>query len=163
MGAGKTTVGKQLASLLGMDFVDCDNEIERRTGVDIAFIFEKEGEAGFRKRERDVIAQISGREQVVMATGGGAVLDADNRRDLSARGVVIYLYATVEQQLQRTRHSKNRPLLETEDREARLSELFEQRDPLYREVADIVMPTDERPASHLAQRILEKLNSLVPE
>jgi len=111
MGAGKTTVGKRLADTRGMEFVDSDQEIEARTGVDIAYIFEKEGEAGFRKRERGIIAELTGRQNIVLATGGGAVLEPDNRQALSARGFVVYLHASVEQQLARTARTENRPLL----------------------------------------------------
>jgi shikimate kinase len=112
MGAGKSAVGRQLARMLHLDFVDSDEEIEARTGVDIAFIFEKEGEAGFRKREVQVIDELSQREGVVLATGGGAVLDSDSRSRLGARGFVVYLHTSVQQQLDRTRRGRNRPLLE---------------------------------------------------
>lgn len=160
MGAGKTTVAKRLAHLKGMDFVDSDQELERRTGVDIPYIFEMEGEEGFRKREREVIDELTGHDNVVLATGGGAVLDADNREHLSSRGLVIYLYATVDQQIERTRFSKQRPLLNTDNPRERLESLMAVRDPLYREVADIVFETDSRHARHLAKRIAQRLDEL---
>ena len=153
MGAGKTTVGKRLAELRGMAFVDSDHEVERRTGVDVAFIFEKEGEAGFRKREKQVITELTGRAGVVLATGGGAVLDAENRQHLAGRGFVVYLRATVEQQLRRTGRSETRPLLQSANREDVLQSLFAVRDPLYREIADLVIETDGRNARTLAEEI----------
>lgn len=158
MGAGKTTVGKRLAETRGMEFVDSDLEIEARTGVDIAYIFEKEGEAGFRKRERSVIAELTGRQNIVLATGGGAILDPDNRQCLSARGFVVYLHASVEQQLARTARTENRPLLQNApDRREVLEQLFAVRDPLYREIADLVLPTDGRNARLLARDIEDHL------
>jgi shikimate kinase len=158
MGAGKTTVGKRLAESRGMEFVDSDQEIEARTGVDIAFVFEKEGEAGFRKRERLVIADLTARANIILATGGGSVLDAENRQLLSARGFVVYLHASVDQQLHRTSRTENRPLLQgVEDRRDVLEKLFEIRDPLYREIADLVLPTDGRNAKILAREIEDHL------
>ena len=162
MGAGKTTIGKRIAELRGMDFVDSDHEIEDRTGVDIPFIFEKEGEAGFREREAKVIADLTAQRNVVLATGGGAVLHPDNRQHLSARGFVVYLYATIEQQLERTQRTDNRPLRQDGDREATLVALFEQRDPLYREVADLVIETDNRNARVLAREIEQELSQTLP-
>jgi shikimate kinase len=163
MGAGKTTVGKRLAKLKGMRFKDSDHEIEQRTGVDIGFIFEKEGEAGFRRREREVIAELTQETGLVLATGGGAVLDPDNRRDLSARGFVVYLCTPVTQQLERTRYSKHRPLLQVEDPRQRLEELMAQRDPLYRETADMVINTEGLQAPQLVQLIDERLATLSTE
>lgn len=158
MGAGKTTVGKRLAESRGMEFVDSDHEIETRTGVDIAFIFEKEGESGFRRRERAVIADLTARANIILATGGGSVLDADNRQLLSARGFVVYLHATVDQQMHRTSRTENRPLLQgVEDRKDVLEKLFEVRDPLYREIADLVLQTDGRNAKLLAREIEDHL------
>ncbi|HIP52509.1 MAG TPA: shikimate kinase, partial [Chromatiales bacterium] len=127
MGAGKTTIGRQLASAIGMAFKDSDQEIQQRTGVDIPTIFEFEGEAGFRKRERAVIDELTQAEGVVLATGGGVVLDEENRRNLASRGIVIYLYCSPEQQYQRTVRDKNRPLLQTENPLARLKELMAER------------------------------------
>jgi shikimate kinase len=163
MGAGKTTVGKRLAKLKGMRFVDSDHEIERRTGVDVSFIFEKEGEDGFRRRERDVIAELTQEDNVVLATGGGAILHADNRRDLSARGFVVYLCTPVDQQLERTRYSKHRPLLQTEDPRSRLENLMNERDPLYREIADMVIYTEGQQATNLVRIIDERLGTLAPD
>lgn len=159
MGAGKTTVGKRLAELRGMAFADSDHEVEERTGVDVAFIFEKEGEAGFRKREKQVIAELTGRSGLVLATGGGAVLEAENRQNLSGRGFVVYLRASVDHQLRRTSHSDNRPLLQAGDRREVLATLFAARDPLYREVADLVLETDGRNARVLAQEIERHLDA----
>lgn len=158
MGAGKTTVGKRLSESRGMEFVDSDQEIEVRTGVDIAFIFEKEGEDGFRKREKQVLAELTARSNIVLATGGGSVLDADTRQNLSARGFVVYLHASVEQQMHRTARTDNRPLLQkTHDRREVLERLFNQRDPLYREIADLVLATDGRNARVLAREIEDHL------
>jgi shikimate kinase len=157
MGAGKSAVGRQLARLLHFDFVDSDEEIENRTGVDISFIFEKEGEEGFRKREVKVIDEVSRRQGIVLATGGGAVMDADNRSNLGARGYVIYLHTTVKQQLQRTGRGRSRPLLETGDPEQVLSALMEIRDPLYREIADLIVETDGRHVKEVAAEIRDAL------
>ncbi len=157
MGAGKSAVGRQLARLLHLDFLDSDDEIEARTGVDIPFIFEKEGEAGFRKREAKVVDELSQREGIVLATGGGAVLDADSRSHLGARGVVIYLYTSVAQQLSRTRHGRERPLLMQGDAEETLEKLLTHRDPLYREIADLVIDTDGRRVKAVAREIVERL------
>ncbi|MGD9388221.1 MAG: shikimate kinase AroK [Gammaproteobacteria bacterium] len=157
MGAGKSAVGRQLARLLKREFVDSDAEIERRTGVDIPFIFEKEGEAGFRRRERGVIAELAARENIVLATGGGAVLDPENRATLASRGLVVYLEASVEQQLERTRLSSNRPLLDAPDPAERLAALLRERDPLYRELAALVVHTDRRMVKQVAQEISRRL------
>ncbi len=159
MGAGKTTVGKRLAETRGLEFIDSDTEIEERTGVDIPLIFEKEGEAGFRKRERLVIGDLTQRSGIVLATGGGAVLDADNRQWLSARGFVVYLHASVDQQQHRTSRNDNRPLLQNvPDRREVLQRLFEDRDPLYREIADLVISTDGRNARQLAREIEDHID-----
>lgn len=158
MGAGKTTLGKRLAELRGMDFADSDQEVERRTGVDIAYIFEKEGEAGFRKREKQVIGELTARSKLVLATGGGAVLEAENRAYLSSRGFVVYLHAPVEQQLRRTGHSSHRPLLAGGNPREILERLLQARDPLYREVADLVIETEGRNARLLAQEIEQHLD-----
>lgn len=157
MGAGKSAVGKHLARLLKRPFVDSDTEIERRTGVDIAFIFEKEGEAGFRRREREMIEELAGLDDIVLATGGGAIIDPANREILASRGLVVYLEASVEQQLARTRQSSHRPLLDTPDPAERLATLLQQREPLYRELADLVVPTDGRQVKEVAQEIRRKL------
>jgi shikimate kinase len=157
MGAGKSAVGRELARLLNRTFVDSDDELERRTGVDIPFIFEKEGEAGFRLRESRVIDELSQRDGVVLATGGGAVINAENRKHLGARGLVVYLYTTVAQQLVRTRRGRERPLLENGDRQETLEELMAVRDPMYREIADLVVETDGRKVRAVANEIFERL------
>ncbi len=157
MGAGKSAVGRQLARMLHMDFVDSDEEIETRTGVDIPFIFEKEGEEGFRKREAKVINDLSKQEGIVLATGGGAVVDPQNRNHLGARGFVVYLYTTVEQQLERTRRGRSRPLLENGDPRQTLENLMAVRDPMYREIADLVVETDGRKVKAVANEILDRL------
>jgi shikimate kinase len=161
MGSGKSAVGRALARLLGYTFVDSDAEIERRTGVDIPFIFEKEGEAGFRLREREVIEDLTRWKRTVVATGGGAVLLEQNRRQLAERGVVVYLQASVDQQAERTRHGRHRPLLnEVEDPRGRLAELMAFREPLYRGVARLVVPTDGRRVQAVADDILAGLRRL---
>jgi len=157
MGAGKSAVGRQLARLMRMDFVDSDDEIEHRTGVDIPFIFEKEGEEGFRKREAKIIEELSVRQGIVLATGGGAVMDSRNRSYLGARGFVIYLHTTVEQQLDRTKRGRNRPLLDNKDRKAVIAELMEIRDPLYREISDLIVKTDGRLVREVATEIRDTL------
>lgn len=157
MGAGKTSVGRDLARALGLDFVDADHEIERRAGVDIATIFEFEGEAGFRRRERLVIDELTQRDGIVLATGGGAVLDPANRRNLAERGRVVYLDTSVAEQLRRTRRDRGRPLLQSGDRRATLEALYEERDPLYREVADIVVETNGRRRRSTVDRALAHL------
>ena len=160
MGAGKSTIGKQLASILKLDFVDTDLEIQRRTGVDIPTIFEFEGEEGFRRREQTVIDELTQHDHQVLATGGGAVTVADNRRNLASRGFVIYLHCSVDQQYDRTARDRNRPLLETDDPRARLEQLMEAREPLYRETADLVVSTEKRSANAVAREIVEALETL---
>ena len=157
MGAGKSAVGRQLARMLHLDFVDSDEEIENRTGVDISFIFEKEGEEGFRMREVKVIDELSQRQGVVLATGGGAVLDPDSRSHLGARGFVVYLFTTVQQQLDRTRRGRNRPMLERGDKEEVLEALMAERDPLYREIADLTIETDGRRVQAVARDVVDSI------
>ncbi len=157
MGAGKSAVGRQLAKLLHLSFVDSDDEIETRTGVDIPFIFEKEGEDGFRKREAKVIDDLSAMESVILATGGGAVVDPQNRSRLGARGFVVYLYTTVDQQLARTQKGRERPMLANGDSRKILEDLMAVRDPLYREIADLTVETDGRKVKAFASEILERL------
>ncbi len=157
MGAGKTTVGKHLAAELGKAFHDTDQEIERRTGVNISLIFEIEGEAGFRKREAQVVDQLTQLSNVVLATGGGVVLDADNRRRLADRGVVVYLHGQPKDLWYRTRHDKSRPLLQGVDPLERLISLYQQRDPLYREIADIAVDTGRQSARALLAQLLPKV------
>lgn len=160
MGSGKTAVGKQLARLLRLRFYDSDAEIEQRTGVDIPYIFEKEGEAGFREREHEVIDALTRLEGVVLATGGGAVLRPDNRERLAQRGHVVYLRTGIAQQLERTRHGRQRPLLYTQDPEARLRELMAQRAPLYEAIAAVVVATDGRHVRSVADEIVRQLKEL---
>ena len=157
MGAGKSAVGRQLAKSLHLPFVDSDDEIESRTGVDIAFIFEKEGETGFRKREAAAIDDLSKLDGVVLATGGGAVVNPESRSFLGGRGFVVYLYTTVNQQLVRTRKGRERPLLENGDRREILEALFLERDPLYREIADLVVETDGRKVHSVSREIIDKV------
>ncbi len=159
MGAGKTTIGRQLAEALGMDFADSDQAIEARTGATIPWIFDVEGEAGFRKREKAMIDELTRRQNLVLATGGGAVLDPENRRHLQSRGTVIYLHADIDQLLERTRKDRNRPLLQTDDPRARLEALMAERDPLYREVADIILETGQRGVRHAVQTLLRRLQA----
>lgn len=159
MGAGKTTVGRHLAELLGREFLDSDHEIERKTGATIPWIFEKEGEQGFRGRETTVIDELTARQNLVLATGGGVVTQAPNREFLKQRGIVIYLYTPVEIQLQRTYRDKNRPLLQVENPEKKLKDLLEARDPFYREVAHYIIETNQGAARDLAQKILNLIVS----
>jgi shikimate kinase len=163
MGAGKTSVGKMLSKRLSKAFYDSDQEIERVTGVKIPVIFEIEGERGFRARESKMLSELVCRDNIVLATGGGAVLSEQNRRLLASHGTVIYLRATANDLWRRTRHDKNRPLLQTGDPLERLQELLAQRDPLYREVADIVIDTGSQSLSNLASRIEQQLVQLKPE
>jgi len=157
MGAGKSAVGRQIARMLHMSFMDSDDEIEARTGVDIPFIFEKEGEEGFRKRESKVIDDLSRMDGIVLATGGGAIVDPQNRSHLGARGFVVYLHTTVEQQLARTQKGRARPLLENGDRRKILDELMVERDAMYREIADLTVETDGRKVKAVATEILERV------
>ena len=158
MGAGKSAVGRQLARALHLSFVDSDDEIEERTGVDIAFIFEKEGESGFRKREAAVIDDLTKLDAVVLATGGGAVVDAESRFRLGGRGFVVYLYTGVDQQLARPNRGRERPLLENGDRRQILESLLAIRDPLYREIADLVVETDGRKVRSVVNEIIEQIS-----
>ncbi|MDH4284349.1 MAG: shikimate kinase [Gallionellaceae bacterium] len=157
MGAGKTTVGKQLAQHYGKAFVDCDEEIQRRTGVTIPHIFDVEGEAGFRQREANTIHDLVGLDNIVLATGGGAVLSEQNRNALRSNGVVVYLKSSAHDLWQRTRHDRNRPLLQTADPLAKLKELCVQRDPFYTEVADLVITTGKQSVNSLVQQLRKEL------
>jgi len=157
MGSGKTAVGRSLARRLGLPFADSDAEVESRTGVDIAYIFEREGEEGFRIRERDAIDALTLASGIVLATGGGAVLLAENRERLAARGIVVFLDTTIEQQLERTRRSRHRPLLAGADRREKLEELAKVRDPLYRSIAAITIQTDGRAPVVVAGEIARAL------
>ena len=158
MGAGKSAVGRYLARTLHLTFVDSDDEVESRTGVDIPFIFEKEGEPGFRKREAVVIDDLSKMDGVVLATGGGAILDPDSRSRLGGRGFVVYLFTSVDQQFARTERGRERPLLENGDPYETLTALLNIRDPLYREIADIVVETDGRKVKSVANEIIEQVS-----
>jgi shikimate kinase len=158
MGSGKTAVGKHLARLFRFTFHDSDADIEAKTGVDIQFIFEKEGEVGFRIREKESIDRLTQLESIVLATGGGAVLESDNRQALAERGVVIYLSTSVDQQLERTRHGRHRPLLNDTDPERKLNELMQRRATLYAEIADLTISTDGRRVQLVAEEILRELS-----
>ena len=157
MGSGKTAVGRHLARLLRFAFHDSDADIEARTGVDIAFIFEKEGEAGFRVREKESIERLTRLESIVLATGGGAVIDPENRRHLAERGMVVYLETSIDQQLERTRHGRHRPLLNDIDPEQKLVELMQRRAVLYAEIADFIVSTDGRRVQLLAEEIQHEI------
>lgn len=160
MGSGKSTVGRHLARRLRRRFIDSDHEIEARTGVGIPLIFEIEGEAGFRAREQAMIEELTTLAGVVLATGGGAVLAAENRSALRARGIVVYLRAAVDDLFARTRHDRNRPLLQTPDPRAKLAELFGQRDPLYQEVADVTVESGAQNVHGLVRRLEIQLAGL---
>ena len=159
MGSGKTAVGRALAKALDRPFVDSDTEIEQRTGVDVRYIFEKEGEARFRAREKEVLAELTQRAGIVLATGGGAVLDRDNRRQLAETGVVVYLKVGIDQQWQRTRRNRRRPLLLDPDPRAVLERLNAERSPLYREIADLTVDTGGHRIRTVVTRIREFLES----
>lgn len=158
MGAGKSTIGRQLADALGLEFADTDVEIQHRTGVDIPTIFEYEGEEGFRARERQAVDDLTQVDNQVLATGGGVIMDPDNRRNLSARGLVVYLFCTPDQQYERTYRDRNRPLLQTADPKARLEALMAERDPLYREAADVVISTERRSATAVTRDIIRHMD-----
>lgn len=160
MGAGKTTIGRHLATLLHKRFVDVDHEIEKRTGVSIPVIFEIEGEAGFRRRESAVIEELTRDSNIVLATGGGAVLLEENRKVLKDRGTVAYLQADIDTLVERTRRDRNRPLLQTENPRGKIEELLQQREPIYRDVADIIINTGQRAPSSVAREVVVRLKAL---
>ncbi|OOF55169.1 shikimate kinase I [Rodentibacter genomosp. 2] len=161
MGAGKSTIGRQLAQQLNMDFLDSDAVIEERSGADIGWIFDLEGEEGFRKREERIINELTQMQGIVLSTGGGTVLSKDNRNYLSARGIVIYLETTVDKQFQRTQRDKKRPLLQdVEDPRQVLEELAKIRNPLYEEVADITLPTDDQNAKVMVNQIIDLIDDM---
>ncbi|MFC5694096.1 shikimate kinase AroK [Pseudomonas sp. GCM10022186] len=162
MGAGKSTIGRLLAKELRLPFKDSDKEIEQRTGADIPWIFDVEGEQGFRDREQSMIEELCGHDGVVLATGGGAVLRPANRQALRGGGRVVYLHTSVEQQIERTSRDRNRPLLRSVNPGQVLRDLMAIRDPLYREIADIIIETDERPPRMVVQEILARLQKLPP-
>jgi len=160
MGSGKSAVGRRLAKDLGWEFVDSDDVIEARSGVDIPYIFEREGEAGFRRRERAVIDELSRRDRIVLATGGGSAQDPDSRARLGQRGAVVYLHATLDQQLRRTRRGRARPMLAGGEPREILERLMTVRDPQYREIADLVVETDGRKVHAVAREVRERLAEL---
>ena len=161
MGSGKTAVGRRLATLLGLRFVDSDAEIEKRTGVDIRYIFEREGEARFRERERDVVADLTALEGVVVATGGGVILDPKNRERLAQTGTVVYLETTIDTLVRRTKAAKTRPLLMNDDPRAVLERMMLVRRPLYESAADLRIETTGRQVRAVAADILERLRERV--
>jgi shikimate kinase len=163
MGAGKTTIGRMLARELGFVFEDSDKVIEERCGADIPWIFDVEGEQGFRARESAIIKELGERQGLVLATGGGAVLTPENRQALAGCGVVVYLRATVDQQFERTHRDKNRPLLQAENPREVLSRLFAIRDPIYTELADIIILTDNKSPKSVVKQILSKLSGVTAE
>lgn len=160
MGAGKTTIGRHLATLLHKRFVDVDQEIEKRTGVSIPVIFEIEGEDGFRRRESAVIEELTRDTDIVLATGGGAVLLEENRKVLKERGIVAYLQADIETLVERTRRDRNRPLLQTDNPRGKIEELLQQREPIYREIADVIINTGQRAPSSVARDVAVRLKAL---
>lgn len=157
VGAGKSTIGRQLASELKLNFYDSDREIESKCGVTIDWIFDIEGEEGFRLREKDAIESLVGEQSIVLATGGGAILLPENRTLLSSRGKVVYLQATVDQQLERTAKDKKRPLLQVDDKRTQLQKLMDEREPLYREIADLTIETSDTTVRNVVQRIVKLL------
>ncbi len=159
MGAGKTTIGRRLAKGLRKEFIDVDQELERRTGASIALIFDVEGESGFRERERRIIDELTQLDDVVLATGGGAVLDCDSRTALTTRGFVVYLHAALDKLVERTRRDTNRPLLMTDDPIVRMRELLDQREPFYRQVADLVVDTGTRNLTEVVKAIRDASGS----
>lgn len=160
MGAGKSTIGRQLAQMLGMEFMDSDSVIEERAGADIDWIFDVEGEAGFRKREERIINELTQGQGIVLSTGGGSILSKDNRNVLSARGIVIYLETTIDKQFERTQRDKKRPLLQNDDPRKTLEELAKIRNPLYEEIADITLQTDDQATKLVATNIIEMIDNL---
>ncbi|QCI23492.1 shikimate kinase AroK [Buchnera aphidicola] len=160
MGAGKSTIGRQLAQQLNMEFYDSDQEIEKRTGADISWVFDVEGESGFRERERKIIGELTSKHGIVLATGGGAITSKETRNKLSSRGIVVYLDATVEKQLIRTKKDKKRPLLQINDMPVKtiLESLAIERSPLYEEIADIIVKMDEKSVKSVVFYIIRLLN-----
>ncbi len=163
MGVGKTTIGRQLASQLGREFVDLDHAIEARCGVRVATIFDIEGEAGFRRRETALLDEYSRCQGLVLATGGGAVLAEDNRRMLRERGCVVYLRAGVDELYRRVARDRNRPLLRTQDPRQRIADLLAQREPLYESVADVTLDTADQPIAQVLRSLLPLLPACQPQ
>ena len=160
MGAGKSTIARRLAATLDKEFVDADRELEQRTGVEVPLIFELEGEDGFRKRERDLLAELVMRRDIVLATGGGVVLSADNRANLAEHGFVIYLDTPVDLLVARVARDRHRPLMQTADPGATMREIMRIRDPLYRESADIVVKSSHRSSRFVVREILQRIEAL---
>jgi shikimate kinase len=156
MGVGKTTIGSHLARKLKYDFVDSDTEIEKRTGASISLIFDIEGEEGFRKREAQMISELTERRHIVLSTGGGSVLDETSRQNIRSRGFVVYLKASVDILYERLKKSRNRPLMETEDKLKVIEDLLAEREPLYLAVADVTIATDGRSAQDVAREIYKQ-------
>lgn len=157
MGAGKSTIGRHLAQMLHLEFHDSDHEIEKRTGADIAWVFDVEGEEGFRVRETQVVADLTEKQGIVLATGGGSIQSKEIRNNLSARGIVVYLETTIDKQVARTQRDKRRPLLQVDDPRKVLENLAVTRNPLYEEIADVIVKTDEQSAKVVANQIIEQL------
>ncbi len=157
MGVGKSTIGKVLAELLELEFIDSDREIEAATGADIPWIFDVEGEAGFRSREEKMIDTLTKKKNIVLATGGGAILAKKTRKRLQKRGTVVYLRASIQLQVERTSRDKNRPLLQTEDPEKTIKQLMKIREPLYQEVADVIVDTNRRNPRTVSKEIYRQL------
>ena len=155
MGSGKTTIGQRLAGLLGLEFLDCDRELEARTGASVNLIFDVEGEQGFRSRETQMLEELAARDGIVLATGGGVVINAVNREILRRRGLVVYLKTSVEQQLKRLARDRSRPLLQTPDRRERLQRLAEQRNALYEEIAEIEFPARNKNPDAVARQLAD--------
>jgi len=155
MGAGKSTVGRLLARRCGFDFIDCDRELEARSGVTIATIFELEGEAGFRRREASLIDELTQRPRTVLATGGGAILEDDNRRHLRERGLVIYLRASLDEILRRTQKDRARPLLQAADRRGRIAELLAEREALYERIAHVTVQSSSGNPNRLVAKLVQ--------
>lgn len=159
MGAGKTSIGKLLAKELGLEFMDTDQELEKRTGVDIPWIFDVEGEAGFRRRERELVKELVDQSGLVLSTGGGTIVDAESRNFLAARGVVIYLHATVSQQYERVYKDTKRPVIALDNPREALGGLFSEREPLYKEIADAVFETDDKSVHRVVKDIMDFLEA----
>ncbi len=162
MGAGKSTIGRMLARELGYRFTDSDRIIEERCGANIPWIFDVEGEEGFRQRETAILSELAGQPQTVLATGGGAVMREENHSHLKRDSLVVYLKTSIEQQIERTRKDKNRPLLQNDDRQAVLRRLFALRDPLYTKLADIVMFTDKKSPRLVVRQLVNRMDPKSP-
>lgn len=160
IGAGKTTIGRYLARALDRKFFDTDQEVEERTGVDLNWIFDMEGEEGFRERETVLIEELTQETAVVLSTGGGSILREENRHVLAARGLVVYLQVSIEQQLERTLRDTKRPILQQGDKQEVLEKILREREPLYEEIADLTFPTDNRTVRSVAETILRQIRSI---